>query len=126
MSLKFEDLRYANVQRQKEWDPDGLIERPFAGLELAGEMGELVERILLSLEFAKVVGKLCNTVKKLERERLNLPGSIASFSKLAEEFADCQICLDLLAMHCSVDLGETTIQKFNSTSDKLRLHTRLK
>lgn len=123
--LTFTALRYANVQRQQEWDPDGLIEKPFAGLELAGEQGELIERLLLALDFSRAIGKLCNTVKKLEREKLGLPGSKATFSQMAEEFADCQICLDLLAMHCCVDLGEATIMKFNLTSDKLRLQTRL-
>lgn len=124
-SLTFENLRFANSKRQQEWDPDGLIEKTFSGLELAGEMGELIECVLISLEFSKSIGKLCNTVKKLERERLGIAGSTTTFSKLAEELADCQICLDLLAMHHSVDLGEATIQKFNNTSDKLRLFTRL-
>lgn len=124
--LTFTALRYANVQRQKEWDPDGLIDKNFIGIELAGEMGELIERILSTLEFSKSIGKLCNTIKKLERERLALPGSRTTFVQLAEELADCQICLDLLAMHHSVDLEEATIQKFNNTSEKMKMFTRLR
>jgi NTP pyrophosphatase (non-canonical NTP hydrolase) len=106
--LNFEDLRYANVQRNKEWDPENQFGGSFHGLELAGEVGEL-----------------CNLVKKLERERLGRPGSRASFMQLAEELADAQICLDKLAMFYSIDLGEATRIKFNATSDKMNLKTRL-
>jgi len=108
MNLKFEDLRQANVERNKEFDPENLITASFRGLELAGEVGEL-----------------CNVIKKLERERLELPGSRTTMLSLAKEIADVLITLDLLAMHYSIDLGEATRYKFNSTSTRMGLKTRI-
>ena len=106
--MNFMQLRRANVDRNAEWDPEGKLNASFRGLELAGEVGEL-----------------CNLVKKLERERMGIPGSRATFLQLCEELADVQICLDLLAMHYSIDLGLATKVKFNQTSDKMQLKTRL-
>jgi NTP pyrophosphatase (non-canonical NTP hydrolase) len=120
--LTFEELRCGNVQRQIEWDPDGKITKLFSGLEFNGEVGELLE---LMLQLAAQSGKLSNSVKKLEREALGLKGSRVTFMQMAEEFADVQITLDLLAMHCNLDLGEATRLKFNSTSSKMTLRTRL-
>lgn len=108
MALKFEDLRYANGQRQKEWDPDGKITPLFAALELAGEVGELM-----------------NMVKKMEREKLGLVGTTIRYSELAEEFADVLVTLDLLAMHFSIDLGYVTQLKFNKDSRAKGFETRL-
>lgn len=107
-TLSFGDLRYANVQRNIEWDPEGKIGATFRGLELAGEVGEV-----------------CNIVKKLERERLGLPGSRSSFSRLALELADTQITLDLLAMHYSVSLEEAVRLAFNAKSDEFNFSTRI-
>lgn len=106
--ITFEDLRYANVQRNKEWDPAAALSGAFRGLELAGEIGEL-----------------CNVVKKMERERLGLPGSRASWSRFTEELGDAQICLDLLAMHYSADLAEATKLAFNTKSLAMALQTRI-
>jgi len=108
MNLTFEQLRAANVARNKEWDKDGKIGASFRGLELAGEVGEL-----------------CNLVKKLERERMGIRGSRVSILDLAQELADVMICLDLLAMHYSIDLAHVTREKFNDTSVKIGLETRL-
>lgn len=123
--LTFEALRSANVQRNAEWDADGQIGGSFRGVEFAGEGGELIELLLLSMDFSKIIGRICNMIKKLEREKMGLKGSRVTFLELANEFADCQICLDLMAMHHSVDLGEATRQKFNATSDKLGFLTRI-
>lgn len=108
MNLTFEQLRFANVQRNKEWDPDNKINGTFRGLELAGEVGEL-----------------CNMIKKLERERMGLIGSRVSFVDFAKEVADVQICIDLLAMHYSIDLAVVTSEKFNASSDKHGFETKL-
>jgi hypothetical protein len=107
-SLSFEDLRYANVQRNKEWDPDNSINASFRGLELAGEVGEV-----------------CNKVKKLERQRLGLPGSRTTFYELAMAIADAQICLDLLAMQYGIDIGEATKLAFNAKSEEHGFMTKL-
>lgn len=120
--LTFEELRYANVQRNLEWDPDNKISGSFRGLEMQGEIGELFEVIL---ELAIKAGRLGNTIKKLERERLGLVGSRVTFVQLAEEYADCQITLDLIGMLYSIDSGTVVRHKFNATSEKNGLQTRL-
>jgi NTP pyrophosphatase (non-canonical NTP hydrolase) len=106
MNLK--DLRVANQQRQREWDKDSGITASYRAMELGGEVGEAL-----------------NVVKKLERERLGIRGSRATPEHLAEELADVVICVDLLALHYGVDLGSAIIRKFNATSDKVGLVTRL-
>jgi len=108
MNLTFTALRFANVQRNKEWDPEGKIPASFRALELAGEVGEL-----------------CNIIKKLVRESLGLKGSRATFLQLAQELGDAQICLDLLAMQYSVDLGEATRAAFNDKSRELGWETEI-
>lgn len=106
--LTFEALRFANVHRNNEWDPDNKITGLFRVLEFAGEVGEL-----------------CNVVKKLERERMGLPGSRTTLLDFASELADCQITLDLLAMQYTIDLAEATRLKFNETSKKLGWETKI-
>ncbi|MDQ0314813.1 MazG-like family protein [Amorphus orientalis] len=102
-------LRSANETRQAEWDPDDRITLAYRGNEMAGEVGEA-----------------CNVIKKLERERLGIAGSRATLAQLAEELADVVICADLIAMQAGIDLlGEAVPAKFNATSEKTGLRTRL-
>lgn len=101
-------LRLANMDRQREWDPSDAITLAFRGNELAGEVGEA-----------------CNVIKKLERERLGLRGSRSSRLALAEELADIVICVDLIAMQAGIDLEEAVCGKFNATSEKYGLKTRV-
>ena len=107
-SLNFIDLRMADMARQKVWDPTDQITLTYRSTELAGEVGEA-----------------CNVVKKLERERLGIRGSRATKELLAEELADVIICVDLLAMEFGIDLGEAVRGKFNATSEKYGLPTKL-
>jgi len=107
-SLSLIDLRMADIAREKVWDPDDLITLTYRSTELAGEVGEA-----------------CNVVKKLERERLGIRGSRATKEQLAEELADVIICVDLLAMEFNIDLSEAVRAKFNATSVKYDLPTRL-
>jgi len=103
------DLRSANKARQAEWDQDNQITLAYRGNELAGEVGEA-----------------CNVIKKLERERLGIRGSRATKEQLAEELADVVICADLIAMDAGIDLlNEAVPAKFNATSEKVGLNTRL-
>jgi NTP pyrophosphatase (non-canonical NTP hydrolase) len=104
----FELLRNANLARDKEWQTQP-ISWAFRGNELAGEVGEA-----------------CNIIKKLERERMKMVGSRASVEDLAKELADIIICVDLIAMHFDIDLAEHVKDKFNYTSKKYGLTTRLK
>jgi len=102
------DLRAANLARQAEWDTDGQITLSYRGNELAGEVGEA-----------------CNIIKKLERERMGIAGSRATLADLAEELADVIICADLIAMQLGIDLNRAVAEKFNKTSEKVGLTTRL-
>lgn len=101
-------LRTANEFRQREWDKEGGIDASYRGNELAGEVGEA-----------------CNIIKKLERERLGIRGSRATTAQLAEELADVVICVDLIAMQYGIDLDAAVAAKFNATSQKYGLATRL-
>jgi len=107
--LSFSKLRRKNIQRQHEWDSDNQISLSYRGNELAGETGEA-----------------CNIIKKLERERLGIKGSRATKKQLAEELADIIICADLIAMHEGIDLEQAVRDKFNATSKKIGLKTRLR
>ncbi|HMB41029.1 MAG TPA: MazG-like family protein [Balneolaceae bacterium] len=106
--LSFSKLRRSNIERQHEWDSDDQISLSYRGNELAGETGEA-----------------CNIIKKLERERLGIKGSRATKDQLAEELADIIICADLIAMHEGIDLEKSVRDKFNATSKKVGLKTRL-
>ncbi len=101
-------LREAIAVRQIEWDANNDITLAYRGNELAGEVGEA-----------------CNVIKKLERERIGIRGSRATIEQLAEELADVVICVDLIAMHVGVDLDAAVRRKFNATSEKYGLKTRV-
>lgn len=102
-------LREANSARQDEWEnAKGKLSLSYFGNAIAGEVGEA-----------------CNIIKKIERERLGLRGSRASLSDLAEELADVIIYMDLLAADCNIDLEEAIKNKFNKTSEKYNLGTRI-
>jgi NTP pyrophosphatase (non-canonical NTP hydrolase) len=107
--MKYTNLRAANLARQKEWDPSNAITLAFRGNELAGEAGEA-----------------CNVIKKIERERLGIPGSRDTLEHLAEELADVVICADLVAMSEGIDLDKAVARKFNQTSRKVGLQTEMK
>lgn len=103
----YKKLRQANIARSEEWSPAG-VSLSFRGNELAGEVGEA-----------------CNILKKIDRERMGLPGSRATRMQLIEELADVIICVDLIAMEFNVDLTKAVRAKFNATSEKVGLKTRL-
>lgn len=109
-SVSLADLHAANIARQAEWCAGGDPEPDlaFRGNELAGETGEA-----------------CNVIKKLERERYGWRGSRASLDDLAEELADVVICADLCAVTAGIDLAAAVVAKFNATSEKVGLTTRL-
>lgn len=101
-------LRIANKVRHDEWTPGPGITPAFRGVELAGEAGEA-----------------CNVIKKLERERLGFKGSRETVEHLAEELADIIICCDLVAMDYGINLSAEVAKKFNATSVKVGLKTRM-
>ena len=101
-------IRAANIARNIEWAGPVHLSLSFRGNELAGEVGEA-----------------CNVIKKLERERLAIAGSRDTVEHLAEELADVIICADLIAMAEGIDLDAAVASKFNATSIKVGLNTRL-
>lgn len=106
--LTIQGLAESNALRQKEFDPNGLLDLMFKTTELAGETGEA-----------------CNVAKKLVRERLGIRGSRATLEQLAEELADVVICTSIIANHVGIDLEKAVRDKFNATSDKIGLSVRL-
>lgn len=104
----FSELADANTRRQKEWDPSNTSTLAYRGNELAGEVGEA-----------------CNVIKKLERERLGIRGSRDTKEHLAQELADVIICVDLIATDAGINLWQAVKDKFNATSEKNGLETRL-
>jgi NTP pyrophosphatase (non-canonical NTP hydrolase) len=101
-------LREANLIRAREWGTDIHTDLSFKGNELAGEVGEA-----------------CNIIKKMERERIGLPGGKTDIPGLTEELADVIICVDLIAAHLDIDLEAAIVTKFNKTSEKIGLVARL-
>lgn len=104
----YSTLRAANSARQRERDVDNQLTLAYRGNELAGEVGEA-----------------CNVIKKLERERLGIAGSRDTKEHLAEELADVIICVDLIAAAEGIDMDAAVRSKFNATSEKVGLRTRL-
>lgn len=105
----YSTLRQANIYRQLEWDPGAEINALYRATEMAGECGEA-----------------CNEVKKLVREQMGIKGSRTTKQRLAHELADVVICADLLAMSFGIDLQKAIQEKFNATSEKVGLLTRLR
>lgn len=106
--LTFDALREANNTRQREWPGNEKADVAFRAIELAGEFGEVSE-----------------AVKKLLRAQRGIKGSIATLEDVADEMADAIISLDLLAGELNVNLGEAVSRKFDKTSEKYGLTTRL-
>lgn len=101
-------LSEANASRQIEWAGEVNLPLSYAGNELAGECGEA-----------------CNVIKKLERERYDMVGSRDTKEHLAEELADVVICAYLVAQQAGIDLDAAIPAKFNATSEKNGLKTRM-
>lgn len=106
--VTLEQLQAAHIERQEEWCPDQKPDLSFRGNEMAGEVGEA-----------------CNIIKKLERERHGWRGSRATKDELADELADVVHTAILCAITAGVDLSAAAIRKFNATSEKNNLATRL-
>ena len=52
-------------------------------------------------------------------------GGKVGIQDVQEELADVIVCVDLIAMDLGIDLGEALRAKFNKTSEKYGLMTRL-
>lgn len=107
--MNLELLRNANIDRNVEWNTGSeSVSITFRATEMAGEVGEA-----------------CNLIKKIERERIGIVGSRSNLNELAEELADIIICVDLIAMDLGIDLSRAVKDKFNKTSEKYGLKTKI-
>lgn len=107
-TLTFGELRQANNTRQMEWPGNEKADVAFRAIEVAGEFGEVSE-----------------AVKKHLRAERGIKGSTATPMDVADEMADAIIALDLLAAELGIDLSEAVARKFNRTSVKYGMQTRL-
>lgn len=110
--LNLTRLRLANMARQEEWPGAEAADLCFRGLEFAGEAGELANKV-------KKLVRLQRGIKGTTEERETL------LFDLMEELADVVICVDLIAMQLDLDLSQAIRGKFNTTSHKHGLKTRL-
>lgn len=101
-------LQAAHVERQEEWCPDQKPDLSFRGNEMGGECGEAQ-----------------NVIKKLERERHGWAGSRDTVDHLGEELADVVHTAVLCAITAGIELEPYVVAKFNATSEKVGLRTRL-
>lgn len=106
--MDLRQLREANRARQREWPGNEHADLAFRAIEVAGEAGEL-----------------CEKVKKLLRAERGIAGTTATPSDVSEEMADLLISLDLLADALGVSLAAAVRAKFNATSVKYELRTRI-
>lgn len=122
----FNTLREANVARQVEWQGTTPLDLAYRSNEMAGEIGEALEVAVGLLQLGISGGRAANIAKKLERERLGIRGSTATREELADELADIVVTADLVAHSQGIDLlGVAVPRKFNATSDKIGLKTKL-
>ena len=119
--LTFEELRNANIARAGRWHPGGLGDWSIAdwAVALLGEAGEA-----------------CNAIKKLRRVEDGIANLSATAERqlstkedaraaIAEELADTQIYLDLLAARLDIDLEAVVREKFNKVSVRYGFPERL-
>lgn len=106
--MDFRTLSQANLSRQAEWPGSDKADLGFRMLEVFGETGELAEAL-----------------KKYTRAQRGIAGTTATLENIADEMGDVVIALNLLALQLNIDLGEATANKFNKTSVKYGLRTRL-
>ena len=115
-SLNFETLREANRARLPLFknaqgqpahsEPDGSDWSPAQWLQaVTGELGELA-----------------NVMKKIDRGDFT---QAEAQQQLADELADVQTYLDILAMRLGVDLGRATVDKFNRVSARVKAGVRI-
>lgn len=98
--LTFNTLRNANEQRRKEVKRFGNRDWKLSGWSNA-ILGEL--------------GEAANLIKKVERGDFPLADVRR---KLADELADVQCYLDILACEAGINLGEATMEKWNEISER--------
>lgn len=129
MPMTFGQLRQANTDRQAEWPGGEKVDLAFRGVELTGEIGELEEIVVALLVMSTANGRMANKLKKLVRLDRGIHGTSeareALLADIRDEMGDIVVSLDLVAMELGIDLAEATATKFNKTSVKQGLQTRI-
>jgi len=136
MGLTFGQLRAANISRLPQFknakgepahsEPDGsdwLLSGWSNAVE--GELGEVEEALEDFIVFGRLqkhLGRNANLIKKIERGDVTLEEKRQA---LADELADVQTYLDILAFRCGIDLGEATVKKWNEVSEKVNCALRI-
>lgn len=77
------------------------------------------------LGLARAVGFVCNGIKKLERESIGLKGSYTTPAAVVENLKEVVLWCYVLADDHKIDLDVAVVNKFNKTSNKVGLTTRL-
>ena len=103
------ELRYANRERHREWPGSETIDLSFRTIEFGEEAGEVL-----------------GAVKKYTRSLRGIKGSKCSLEDIKDEMGDVLVTLDLLADDLDIDLTDAVVSKFNKTSSKYDLKTRLR
>lgn len=81
--------------------------------------------VLLAACLGSSVGSVCNILKKLEREKRGWPGSRTSFDSLHAALHHLYRFIAIIAARYGVDLRAAAREKFNATSEKVGLETRI-
>ena len=114
--LTFAELRYANTHRLPQFK--NKLGKP-AHSEPDGSdwsLGEWCNAL------TGEVGEAANIIKKIRRGDVTMDEAKQS---LADELADIQTYLDLLAFRAGIDLGAATIAKFNHVSRRVGSSVRI-
>jgi hypothetical protein len=84
-------------------------------------------RFWLATKLGAAVGKICNILKKLEREERGMVGSRSPRTAIAQPLGEAVIWLERLTRRCNPtwDAIECAHIKFNKTSEKYGLRTRV-
>lgn len=97
--------------------------------KLSGPAGEHVDLAFRGLEMAGEAGELANKLKKLVRLQRRITGTnedrATLMQEIADEMGDVMICVDLIGMEVGINMAEAVRSKFNATSIKHGLKTRL-
>lgn len=100
--LTFDDLRVSNILRLNQ----GLCSKTDKNWIPAQWMNAAVGEL----------GEAANFIKKVDRGDLTLDEARPLIGK---ELADLVMYIDILAAKLDIDLGETTVDKFNIVSDRI-------
>lgn len=136
MGLTFDEFRKANVARIPQFknsnggpahsEPDG-SDWLLSGWSNAvegelGEVGEALEDFVVFARLQKHLGRNGNIIKKIERGDYTLEEKRQA---LADELADVQTYLDILAYRCGIDLGQATVKKWNEVAERINCSLRI-